>query len=86
MKQKQGTFIGISVLIILCSLIAVFGLGNGIKGADKMRFGIDIRGGVEAIFEPEGMERKATEAELDAARTVIENRLDVRNITAGRLR
>lgn len=37
MKQKQGTFMVISVLIILCSLIAVFGLGKGIKGADKMR-------------------------------------------------
>lgn len=81
MKQKQGTFIGISVLIILCSLIAVFGLGKGIKGADKMRFGIDIRGGVEAIFEPEGLDRKATEKELESARTVIENRLDAQNIT-----
>lgn len=81
MKQKKGAFIGITVLIVLCSLIAVFGIGNGIKGANKMRFGIDIRGGVEAIFEPKGMERKATEAELDAARAVIENRLDVRNIT-----
>lgn len=81
MKQKKGVFIGITVLIVLCSLVAVFGLGDGIKGADKMRFGIDIRGGVEAIFEPEGLERKATEAELEAARTVIENRLDVRNIT-----
>lgn len=81
MKQQKRIFIGITILIVLSSIIAVFGLGNGIKGADKMRFGIDIRGGVEAIFQPEGLERKATEAELDAARTVIENRLDVRNIT-----
>lgn len=81
MKQSKGLFIGITVITALCCLIAVFGIGSGIKGAREMRFGIDIRGGVEAVFEPEGMDRKATEAELESARTVIENRLDVKNIT-----
>lgn len=82
MKQNSKiVFLGISILIAISCIISVFGIGDSIKGADKMRFGIDIRGGVEAVFEPEGIERKATEAELDAARTVIENRLDVRNIT-----
>lgn len=81
MKQKKGIFAVLTIGIILCAIISVFGIGDAVKGADKMRFGIDIRGGVEAVFEPEGLERKATEKELEAARTVIENRLDVRNIT-----
>lgn len=81
MKQGKGLFAAITVVTALCCLIAVFGMGSGIKGARDMRFGIDIRGGVEAVFEPEGMEQKATQAELESARIVIENRLDVKNIT-----
>ena len=45
-----------------------------------MRFGIDIRGGVEAVFEPEGVTETPSAEDLDAARTVIENRLDAQNI------
>ena len=39
--------------------IAVFGCGEDIKGIRDMRFGIDIRGGVEAVFEPSGLKKKA---------------------------
>lgn len=45
-----------------------------------MRFGIDIRGGVEAIYEPVDLDRAATSDELNAARSVIETRLDNKNI------
>lgn len=81
MKQSRKLFIAITAGTVLLGLIAIFGAGSGIKGAKDMRFGIDIRGGVEAVFEPEGMDRKATKEELESARTVIENRLDVKNIT-----
>ena len=45
-----------------------------------MRFGIDIRGGVEAVFEPSGLKTKPTEEQLEMAREVIETRLDAQNI------
>lgn len=61
--------------------IAVFGLGDNVKGIFDMRYGIDIRGGVEAIFEPQGLDRKPTEKELETAREVIETRLDNQNIS-----
>lgn len=45
-----------------------------------MRFGIDIRGGMEAVFEPAGLEEKPTKDELEMAREVIETRMDAQNI------
>ena len=45
------------LLFLICSFvcIAVFGCGEDIKEFRDMRFGIDIRGGVEAVFEPSGL-------------------------------
>ncbi len=68
-------------MIVAFVLLAVFGAGDDIKGIQEMRYGIDIRGGVEAVFEPEGIDRKATAKELETARTVMEERLDGKNIT-----
>jgi SecD/SecF fusion protein len=51
-----------------------------VKGASDIRFGIDIKGGVNATFRAsDGFE--ATEDQLEAAQTVIENRLVGLNIT-----
>lgn len=74
-----------NIWIVLCVTAvflyaAIFGLGSDFKGAVDMRFGIDIRGGVEAVFEPEGVTETPFAEDLDAARTVIENRLDAQNI------
>lgn len=77
-KEIRSFFIG-SSLILLLVLVAIFGLGS-IKGANNMRFGIDIRGGVEAVYEPVGLDRAPTETELESARTVINTRLDAKNI------
>ena len=50
-----------------------------IKGADEIRWGIDIQGGVNATFEPaDGYE--ASKTEMDAAKAVIERRLVSLNI------
>lgn len=72
-------------LIILCIIavvgVGMFGIGDEIKGIREMRYGIDIRGGVEAVFEPDGIDRKATADELDSARNIIEMRLDSQNIS-----
>ncbi len=51
-----------------------------IKGADEIRWGIDIQGGVNATFQPaDGY--NATDDEMDAAKAVIEQRLISLNIT-----
>ncbi len=61
--------------------IAWFGLGDSVKGVRQMRYGIDIRGGVEAVFEPQGLTQKPTTDQMNAARNVIEARLDNQKIT-----
>lgn len=78
-KAKKYTFFIIVAIIIGLLILAVFGAPH-VKGAKEMRFGIDIRGGVEAIYEPVDLDRVATSDELNAARSVIETRLDNKNI------
>ena len=77
--SKLRFFILLGCVIGVC-LISIFGIGDTIKGVGKMRFGIDIRGGIEAVFEPEALDRVPTKEELSAARSVIETRLDNQNI------
>ncbi|WP_313153298.1 protein translocase subunit SecF [Lacrimispora sp.] len=76
-KMLALIFIAIAALIG----IAAFGMGSSVKGIFDMRYGIDIRGGVEAIFEPQGLDRKPTEKELESAREIIETRMDNQNIS-----
>ncbi len=75
-KMLAAIFLGIAAIVC----IAIFGAGDSVKGIFDMRFGIDIRGGVEAIFEPQNLERKPTPQELESAREVIESRMDSQNI------
>ena len=79
MQVKKLTFWLVLAATLLVAWTAVFGL-FGIPGANKMRFGIDIRGGVDAVFEPVDLGRIPTPSELDAARAIIETRLDQKNI------
>jgi protein-export SecD/SecF family membrane protein len=79
MRINKLTFWFVLGAVLLIVWTAIFGL-FGIPGVDRMRFGIDIRGGVDAVFEPVDLGRVPTAAELEAARTIIENRLDQRNI------
>ncbi|MDF2511777.1 MAG: protein-export rane protein SecD [Herbinix sp.] len=81
--KKKFTFFIVLAIAILMVYTAVFGIKIGdstIPGAPEIRFGTDIRGGVEASFQPEGLDRKPTKDELEAAREVIELRLDNINI------
>lgn len=80
MKSQKNKIAVILLVIAAFLLIAIFGLGSDIKGVQEMRYGIDIRGGVEAIFEPAGLEREPEVKELETAREVIEMRLDAQNI------
>ena len=88
MRGKKVTFFILVVIIAALGYVAAMGLDFSVgktdirvKGANDMRFGIDIRGGIEAIYEAKDPEVKPTEEQLEAARAVIETRLDLKNIT-----
>lgn len=84
MFKKKRVFFILAAATALLLLLAVFGLQIGdfqIKGAGMMRFGIDIRGGVEATYEPKDLDRQPTDDELEAAKSIIETRMDAKNIT-----
>lgn len=88
MRGKKITFFIVVIIITLLGYAAAFGLdfsiGNAdfkIKGANELRYGIDIRGGIEAIYEAKDPLETPTEEQLEAARAVIETRLDLKNIT-----
>lgn len=88
MKINRGTFFIVLVLTLCVAYLGFFGLkiDYGSKytfhfpGAADIRFGIDIRGGVDAVYEPVNYEGVPTAAELESARSIIETRLDQRNI------
>ena len=81
--NKKFTFFIILIVAMLLVYTAVFGANLGfmsIKGSNDIRFGIDIKGGVEAIFAPKDLNRKPTSSELDSVRMVLETRLDASGI------
>ncbi len=87
MKVNKATFFIVLGFTLLIACIAVFGIhfqvGDfkfNLPGAGDMRFGIDIRGGVDAVYQPVGLDRVPTSDELESARAVIETRLDQKNI------
>ncbi|MEG2436136.1 MAG: protein translocase subunit SecD, partial [Ruthenibacterium sp.] len=87
-KGKPWQFFVAALLILAFSYTAFFGISSQfgdttttwIRGAKDIRFGIDIRGGVDVTFMPaEGYD--ATAEELQAAESVIQQRLVNLNIT-----
>ncbi|GHV09056.1 protein translocase subunit SecDF [Clostridia bacterium] len=83
--RKKGTFFAVLIITLAFAYISLFGLDLTVidlKGAGQMRFGIDIKGGVDAAFSPKdmGADFKPTEEQLEKARTIIETRLDQQNI------
>ncbi|MDW5300048.1 MAG: protein translocase subunit SecD [Sedimentibacter sp.] len=83
MRTNKHVYILIIFLIIGIVLTAIFGISAGpvqIKGMKDIRFGIDIRGGVEAVFEPSNLDRVPTASELESARVIMETRMDAQNI------
>lgn len=83
MRTGKNIYLVILLLIICVALVAFFGINAGpiqIKGIQDIRFGIDIRGGVEAVYEAKDLDRVPTETELESARIIMETRLDAQNI------
>ena len=78
-KGKSWPLFVVAILIVVFSLTAIFGVSYQygdtkniyIKGASDIRFGIDIRGGVDVTFMPAG-DVDATPEQMTAAKTVIE--------------
>ena len=53
---------------------------TAVKGISDIRWGIDIRGGVEATFKP-AEDIDATDEQLDSAKSIIETRMVSNGIT-----
>ena len=89
MKRKgKSVFFIVAAFILAFSYVTFFGLKTGSGDSEKIwfksrsdiRFGIDIRGGVEATFVPADGET-ASEEDLQAAEAIMKLRLVNLNIT-----
>ena len=89
MKKKGWiAFVVIFALIVALSYLAFFGIEDYygdtrklyVKGAKDIRWGIDISGGVEAVFAPD-KEGEISRGDIDAAKSILEVRLTERKIT-----
>ena len=92
MKSKRTNklvFFIVFVLIIVFAFGAFFGFENYygdtrqdyVKGVKDIRWGIDINGGVEAVFTPADKDKDFSDSDIEAAKTLLETRLTDRNIT-----
>lgn len=87
-KVGKPVFFIIVLLIVVMGYLTIFGVSSTygditttkIKGVNDVRWGIDIRGGVDVTFSPpEGV--TATREEMAAAESIISVRLVSQNIT-----
>ena len=92
MKSKRTgkpVFFVVFILILALTYTAFFGIENYygdtrnviFKGAEDIRWGIDIKGGVEAVFSPDKEGVDITASDMDAAKAIIETRMVNKNIT-----
>lgn len=87
-RIKKPVFFIVALLILFVTYASIAGIHgqNGdlqityIKGASDIRWGIDIRGGVEATYSPaNGVD--ATDDQMNSAKAIIETRMVNNNIT-----
>ena len=87
-RISKPVFFIVAILIICFALTATLGVKyyegdiqkTVIKGISDIRWGIDIRGGVEATFKP-AEDIDATDEQLDSAKSIIETRMVSNGIT-----
>ncbi|MDK2802265.1 MAG: SecD/SecF family protein translocase subunit [Oscillospiraceae bacterium] len=85
----KPVFFFISILILLFSFLSIFGFKTlygdreniYVKGVGDIRFGIDIRGGVDVTFIPDEETEDITDEHIAAAESIIKVRLISQNIT-----
>jgi len=87
-RVAKPVFFIVAILIAALAVTSVLGVKTQygdivttrIKGVSDIRWGIDIKGGVEATFQPaNGID--ATPEQLESAKSVIETRMVANNIT-----
>ncbi len=87
-RVKKPVFFIVVAVIAILAYLTMFGVHGQygdtrvtyIKGVDEIRWGIDIQGGVNATFEPaDGYDASADD--MNAAKSLIEQRLVFNNIT-----
>lgn len=87
-RISKPVFFIVAILIIAFACTAFLGIKyyvgdvqqTSIKGISDIRWGIDIRGGVEATFKPAD-DIDATDEQLDSAKSIIETRMVSNGIT-----
>ena len=90
MKQvKKPVFFIVFILIAVFTYFSIAGFSTfygdietvHIRGVKDIRWGIDIRGGVDVTFTPSEDAVDVTNDDLDGARSIIETRMVEKNIT-----
>ncbi len=87
-RVPKPVFFIVALLILAFSFTAIFGVSyytgdnknTVLKGIGDIRWGIDIRGGVEATFKPAN-NYDATDEQLESAKSIIELRMISQGIT-----
>lgn len=87
-RVSKPVFFIVAILIAVFTFLSFFGLDNYhgdirtlyFKGAEDIRWGIDISGGIEAIFSPDKEADTITNEDMDSAKEIIETRLMNQNI------
>lgn len=87
-RVPKPVFFIVALLILAFSFSAIFGVSyyvgdnkeTVIKGIGDIRWGIDIKGGVEATFKPAN-DYDATDEQLESAKSIIELRMISQGIT-----
>lgn len=88
-RTPKSAFFIVAILILALTYTAVFGVythygdrtDTVIRGISGIRWGIDIRGGVDVTFGPKDENVSATAGDLDGVKSIIEQRLVSKNIT-----
>lgn len=86
--MKKGNIIKIVISIVIMLVLgylAIRGLNIGettvIKGANSIKTGLDISGGVTILYQAESQEgQEITQGDLDKSKAVITKRLEAKNI------
>ena len=88
-RTPKWSFFIVAILIAVLSFTALFGvytrygdrIDTVIRGVDGIRWGIDIRGGVDVTFGPVDENITVSATQLDGIKTIIEQRLVSKNVT-----
>jgi len=88
-RVGKPLFFVVAIVIVAFTVLSFIGISTTygdketvyIKGAKNIRWGIDIRGGVDVTFTPPAGEKNPSEAQMNAAGEVMRQRLVSLNIT-----